>query len=317
MIVGAAAPAGIGRATARFTIASTLGRSSGTLAAGVLIAAIGASGLIMPVLPATWRALFLMTALPNVVLLAVITRAGAGGEATRLARTVTEPDPARAGWRSYASTFLIATAPVILIQSVGAWMPTVLVRDNGLSVARAATLVGLATLIATSAGQLIGGRLLDRHPRLAQRPALLIVPALAIAAASLAWVIASPRLIVAVGAVALIDLLCGIAALAGLASLQSLAPAASRGRANSLFFALVTILGVGVGPLLVGVLSDAGHADAASLAHALGWVGLATLAVAAAGHLLGRAPMAYRTGASVPHQRRETAREDQREPSRL
>lgn len=102
----------------------------------------------------------------------------------------------------------------------------------------------------------------------------------------------------------------GIALFAGLYGLQALVPADRRGVVNGAFMALVTLAGLGLGPVLTGMLSDgSGHAasavvtdgiglDQALLVVGAGAAALAALAAFAGGRVYTRAarwaPMAQR-----------------------
>ena len=97
-----------------------------------------------------------------------------------------------------------------------------------------------------------------------------------------------------IAAVAVADVALGIAAIAGLTMIQTLLPAGARRRGNGIFFALVTLIGVGLGPLLAGLMSDARGASGMTLASGIAAVAGVALALAIAGHLLGAGRIGYR-----------------------
>jgi len=296
-IVGAGGVSKLGRATARFTNASTLGRSSAMLVTGLLVAAIAAAGLALPRLPAAWRAVFLLTAVPNVIVIAVVF--GLRGASASEGAAAADEARLEAAHPALIGGFLVAAAPVMLIQAVGAWYPVLLVRVAGLAPARAAVIAGAATLVAAPLGQWIGGLLLDRRPERRRRPGAAIVPALTIAGLALAVLGQVGGLTVAVTVLAGVDLALGMAAAAGLSGIQALAGPLSRRRTNSVFFAGVTLVGVGLGPLLAGRLSDLGGASGAALASALAALAVPAVAAALAGHLLMAPRLRYR-GSRAP-----------------
>lgn len=295
-IVAVGGGAKLGRATARFTSASTLGRSSALLATGLLIGAIAAAGIALPVLPAAWRTVFLVTALPNAIvavsIVARLRRAPAGAATAEGGSTAVPPVALIGG-------FLVAVAPVMLIQAVGAWYPVLLERIAALSPGRAAVFAGAATLIAAPLGQQLGGLLLDRRSERRRRPAATVAPALAVAGIALALLGLVPGFGVAVTVLAGVDLVLGIGVAIGLAGIQALVGNERRRRVNSIFFALVTLVGVGFGPLLAGRLSDRHGATGAALAGALAELAVPALAAAIVGHLLMARGMRYRRGGGV------------------
>lgn len=296
-IVAAGGEVSLGQATARFTSASTLGRSSAVLATGLLIGAITAAGIALPVLPAAWRTVFLVTALPNAVLAALIALRpwGLPAEAkTRDSACAAVPPVVLIG------AFLVAVAPVMLIQAVGAWYPVLLVRIAALPPAPAAVIAGAATLVAAPLGQQLGGMLLDRRPERRRSPGITIAAALAVAGIGLALLGTAPAIGVAVAVLVGVDLALGIAAAVGLAGIQAVVGDTRRRRVNSIFFALVTLVGVGLGPLLAGNLSDRNGATGAALARALAELAVPALVAAIAGHLLMVGAMRYGRRGGAP-----------------
>lgn len=290
LIANGRRPDRIGRATARFTVATGFGRMSGLLIAGLLIAALGAHAWQVPWLPARWRLLFLVTLAPNLVVLAGLMRtAGPGADAAPVAAPLRDPH------RLTVGRFVCAVAPAMVIQAIGLWFPVLLVADHGLTAARAAMLTGGVLLVAAAAGQLIGGWLIDR---LGAGPAAGRIVTVALAAAALAM----PLLLLpggvagALTVLAVTEVALGIAALAALAGVQAAAGAALRGRANSLFFALVTLVSLGLGPLLAGMAMDraVGRAAALCLVAAIG------VALAATGRLLDARARRYRVAKPGP-----------------
>jgi MFS family permease len=283
----------LARASARFTLASTAGRSSAVLIAGAIIAAITGWGMALPGLPADWRALFLLTAIPNLLVLGAPMRRHAGGAAMTEAAETAPDEAAAPGWAAHAGCFATATAPIVVIHSIGVWYPVLLVRVAGLEPARAAMLAGMATLICATFGQWLGGRLLDRRRGWRDRPVRINAPAIAVAGGLIA-AFATAGTGAAIVVLAIADVALGVATVAGLTAVQAITSPGARRRGNSLFFALVTLVGVGLGPLLTGVLSDGGGASGAALAHGIGWIAVAALLLAIAGDLLGRDAMRYR-----------------------
>ncbi|HVI99089.1 MAG TPA: MFS transporter [Sphingomonas sp.] len=287
MLAGARGMGRIGRSTSSFTVGSTLGRASSVLVAGLLIGwlATGASGW----LDRPWRAVFLLTALPNVLLLGWIALRGRDAIAAP-APTPAQDEGGTAGARTIAGLFVAASAAVLVLQAIGVWFPTLMVRCYGLTPQGAAIATGVVTLIAAPAGQALGGRLIDARPALRAAPTGLVTGALSIACVALTLLTLTPGVAASLVVLGVVDLLLGVAALAPLAGLQAQTRGTGRARATGLFFAAITVTGYGIGPLVVGAISDTAPTSATGLARAL------ALATGSAALLAGGAHLATRRG---------------------
>jgi len=172
------------------------------------------------------------------------------------------------------------TLPVILLtQSIAAWMPMLLSRTEGTGVSQAAILVGFVTLLTSPIGQMCGGWLIDRSPAFAERPFHAISGCMFVAClAVLAMRFTNGRvpLLLALG---LVNVVLGIASLTALATLQTLIPPSLRSRINALFLAIVTAVGFGLGPVIVGSLSDLRGDGLSALKWAIGLVAIGATAI--------------------------------------
>ena len=276
----------IGRVTSRFTIASSLGRSSAALTTGAIIAAIAAVVVAAPLgLPTAWRATYLLTSLPNLVLIAalVVVMRRSGREVAPALPPARTPLPTVT--RAHLALFAAACSAIVVIQSAAIWFPTLLVRLHALEPARAAMLAGVVTLITAPLGQLFGGRLLDRLMPHGMMPTHAVAGGIAIGGIALAILIASPPLPAALALLGIANLSLGMASVSALAGIQRATPMADRHRINGYFFATITIVGLGTGPALTGMLSDASADPTTALPRALAIVALAMFCLAVAAHL--------------------------------
>lgn len=267
----ATAPRRTGTALSLFTASSSVGRSASVLGAGLMLTALSALHV-----GGSWRALYVIVALFGAALLAPL--------AANIPGTVIEAAPAsRGGLARYGQSYgmiVAMTLPVmLLLQAIAAWMPTLCVRAYGLTAAQAATLVGAVTVVTAPLGQLLGGRLHDRVPGLADRPYGFMLSCTAIASVSVGMFGVAARPAEALAGLAIANLALGIASFTGLATLQRLVAPSDRARVNALFLALVTTVGLGAGPVLAGALSDWGGADARALADALIGIAIGTAAL--------------------------------------
>lgn len=255
MLLAGAAPVRGVQPIAVFTAGSSTGRSGGLLLGGALMLLAGAAGLGAVLAP--WRAAALALLLPNLLLAAVFLRwrAAPVAESARPGLMATlawfRRWPATAGLYGAA-----ACGVIVIVQSLGAWAPSILGRQFAVTTAEAGLLTGLAVLIGAPLGHLAAGRV-AAGARFAARG-----PGSGLAAAALTAIAAALGLLVAPGlpaALAWITLLAaagGFGAAAVLMGLQPLVPPSLHRGANSLFFVLITLVGTAGGPLVTGAVSD-------------------------------------------------------------
>jgi MFS family permease len=239
-----------------------------------------------------WRMASLMMIAPNLLVVVgllaranlrtphgVPTASGPGPTLRLLAR-------ARVARVFHASYFTAAAAAILVVQAEGAWAPTLLHRDYGLSVADSAVAVGLVILLAAPIGHLGAGRAIAASRRETKWPHGPILLGLAGTLLSALLLLSSSHLLVTLVALAGFSVGGGFAAAAALIGLQPAFPAEQRFIANTLFLGAVTLAGYGLGPLLAGMLSDSfGHEQ---LALSLTLVTAGACAVAVPACVLGR-----------------------------
>ncbi|NEU12725.1 MFS transporter [Methylobacterium sp. BTF04] len=261
-------PGHLGRALSWLTASASLGRSLALLAGGAVLGLLTATGgLHLPgagQLP-PWRALLVMSCLPNLLALAAalcIAEPPARKRAAAPDQTKLRDGRAWA-WMGrnravYLALFGATSCAVLVPQSLAAWAPTFYVRVHGLTPAESGVRLGLLSLLIAPLGHLVGGRLLDRARATDRRVAaarmltagLLLVPP-CIAVLTLAPTL--PLSLVGFGALAAT---LGLTSPASLACLQFLTPASMRGFVSAVFIAGVALMAIGVGPFLVGILND-------------------------------------------------------------
>lgn len=235
-----------------FTSAASLGRSIGLLMIGAALTLVqmfdvgGASP--------DWRWAFLLTVIFNLILLLWLVRADLGGRAAcpPPAAVVSAAIP-RLLWCGY---LVLAVAPVIVIQAMVGWLPSFFVRELGIETDRASLWLGAIFILGGPSGPLLGGWLLRRVEGWSGAIPLLValgISAALPAFALIAWGGNVPA--AALGALAAYVTL-GIASFAALFGWQHLMPAGRRVAGNGVFFALITVVGAGLGPLITGGLAD-------------------------------------------------------------
>lgn len=278
LIAARTLPARRGRTVSIYTAGATLGRSAALLAGGGLLAVLPVR-IAFGALPlgavegglAAWRAVFILGVLPNLALAALILRMP---DAERTDAVRIRDRPALRDWLArhaarYAAYTLAAAAAVMIIQSLTAWTTMLYVRRFGLSIPAAGGVFGTVVAIGAPAGHLVGGLLVDRlasrgsdEGRRADARRRRIAPALVLGGGLLcappltaAFALATD-LTVSLGALGALVFVLGLTSPAALAGLQAFTPRGLRGRVTALFVALVTAAGFGIGPPLVGLLTD-------------------------------------------------------------
>ncbi len=268
LFAGAFRGGSLAQALSVFTAGSTLGKSVALLAAGGILSL----DLSMPgfhaLFGAPWRAVFILTAIPNLLLLLALA-------AVRLPPMQTAPMNGSAGRGAplasprFLTFALFALAPIVLIQATAAWTPVFYVRYFHFTPAHSAALLGIAVLVAAPVGHLVGGQLAAAGYRRDMFPGRLVAVCLAAAAAFSLIFCFAPIAALSMAGYGLIVLILGMAAPATLAGVNLLAPPGRAGAANALYMGLATLIGVGLGPTVVGAMSDAWFGGAGGLRRSL------------------------------------------------
>lgn len=269
---------GRARAVSMFTSGSAIGRSGALFLGGGLLMLFSA-GPLAGLEP--WRLVSLLLVAPNLILIVALLaagrawpapRAGEGAGLTAALRWLGGPG------RALLGLFVVGAGCVMLVQAVGAWMPTILHRGFDIPVARAAVIIGAVVLVAAPAGHLSAGWLLGRSRT---RPVALITGALMLAAASATAVLFAQSPVQVIAALVALVAAGGAAAAASLITVQPMMPGHLRGGVNALYLSLTSLVGVGGGPWITGLLSDhlSDHPQGLSLALAILVVGLAAILI--------------------------------------
>ena len=136
-------------------------------------------------------------------------------------------------------------------------MPALFIRIHGMGIAETATYFGLALGVASAVGTLLGGTLADRLSQVDQRMYVWL-PAAGVLVAFpfylVALVLDNPYLAIAV--LVAPSLLNSLWLGPTFGTIQNLAPMRMRALASAMLLFILNIIGLGLGPFLVGVLSD-------------------------------------------------------------
>jgi MFS family permease len=252
---------------------------------------------------APWRLVLLAIGAPGLLWALVILlireplRRAADGTSTSAPSPSGAPPLKRSGaWVIVLPIYIVLAAASFADNAVGAWSPTLLIREFGRDPAQVGIELGLLLTLGFGGGVLLGGVLADRAAVrggwssklwVCCGAGLLILPA--------SLLMNSPHFGQVLAGVPLYFALSGIVTAVGFSAILDIVPGSSRGLAMSMSFFLNVALGAGLGPTAVAVAAahvfsaDAGLGPALVSTVALGYViVLAALAVAARAHVRSR-----------------------------
>jgi MFS family permease len=269
------APANRSRAIAIFSLGVPLGLALGTLVGAYLAQAID------------WRAAFLVMGAIGLVFSPFLWLGTKGKAAVQSAPTRREFAETFAVLLRKPTFWLLAFAAAMSSLTgygLALWVPSILIRSFGLDLTGTANFLASVLFIGGTAGMLLGGALADRlGPRDRRWNAWLPAIAWAVTAPCFAiglmapnlW-IAWPFLLVANG----LNIL-WFGPLVG--AIQNLAPPPMRASASGAFLLINNLIGLGVGPLLMGRISDVLKAEYGADSLRLAAVGCLVFYLVAAG----------------------------------
>jgi MFS family permease len=203
-------------------------------------------------------------------------------------------------WARVVPIYLVVATASLVDNAVGAWAPTLLIREFSRNPAQVGVELGLLLTAGFGGGVLIGGWLADRvGARGGWSNKLVVCLCSGLLILPVSVLIDASHFTVVLLAVPLYFALSGIVTACGFSAILDVVPNRSRGLAMSVSFFLNVALGAGLGPTAVAVASDhvfgsgAGLGPAITLTVASGY-GVAIIALVTALAL-------FRTGKLVGH----------------
>ena len=244
-----------GRAIAIFQSSTVVGVIGGTIAAGILAASLG------------WRTMFLICGVAGI------------GVALLLLLSVREPtrtEVSQHGEGGWLADFLAGARRILaqpgfptlalcfgtsgmMVAVLGAWGPAFLQRVHGLPLAQVGLAIGPAVGLGGVTGMLVSGvwadRLMARHgyPSAVLRVPLMTLP---LAVPFLAGFVFAPTLALTMVCAAVMNFLLGCAFAPCVNYAVTTVDPADRGLVSSIMLAASGLIGTGLAPFIVGVLSD-------------------------------------------------------------
>lgn len=241
-----------------------------------------------------WRLVFLVVGAPGLLVallvLAVAEPRRKGAGPSLAARPAAALGALRRHWRAYGVVIVGCSVVNIAFHGLSAWAPTLLGRVHQLEQGQIGLILGLGFLGPGCAGLLLGGWVADRWlatGRLDANLRMALIGALG-AAAMLSGLVLSPGTAATVvflyGAIFMMMFPMGAAP----AALQIICPPDLRGRIAAVYMLALNLIGMGIGPTAVALLTDYGFADPMAVGRSIGLVGLTAGLIAAGLITLGR-----------------------------
>jgi len=310
------------RATALsvYSLGIYLGAGLANLVGGALIGRLSANAMVVwPVVGAIhpWQQVFVLVGAPGLLIALLVATvreprrrevgvgvaAGAAGHSIREVLAYV-----RDNRRTFACHNLGYGLLALVNYGTAAWLPTHLMRSYGWSAGRAGITLGTLTATVGVLGIIAGGRVADRMLAAGRTDAKMrvgLIAALGNLVCGAAYTLA-PSATLSVAALVPYNFFASFAFGAAVAAVQEITPNRMRAQASALFVSVTTLVGLGLGPSLVALLTDRVFADDRAVRYSLlvvTSIGLAGAAALLAGGLSSyRRSVAYRaswTGAAV------------------
>jgi MFS family permease len=312
------------RATALsvYTLGVYLGAGLANLVGGALLANLGGTAPVLwPIVGEIrpWQQVFVVVGLPGLAIAVLIAtvrepvRRETGQGSTSHAFPIRDVlQYVRANLRTYTCHGFGYALFALVNFATAAWLPTHLVRTYGWTAARAGITLGTLTATVGVLGVVAGGRVADRFLQRGYADAKLrvgIIAAVGNLVCGAAYTLA-PNAALSVVALVPYNFFASFAFGAAVAAVQEITPNRMRAQVGALSMSAITLVGLGLGPSIIGLLTDRVFGDDAALRYSLFVVTTAGLGAAAALLGAGLAPyrrsVAYRAAWAAPVTASET-----------
>lgn len=260
MVADSFAAARRGRAMGTMLMGGAIGTGASALLAGAVTdwVAHGAPGWLSGV--AAWRLTFIVAGSPGILvaLLLMSVNEPARQQAAAVAAQASLLTILRERWRFLVPVYVAFVANMIASFGTSAWIPTMLMRDYSMPMAQVGYILGSLLLGMGIVSPVLGGWASDLAARLdpvAGRLRLVAALFLVVFAlsAALFW---APGLTATLACLAVNTLAASCLAASALVVLQESAEAHIRGQVVAIYLVLTNVIGMGLGPLFVAVLTD-------------------------------------------------------------
>jgi MFS family permease len=266
------------RAMSVYTSGIYFGVGAAMVFGGLVIGMVGsAGGIDLPVVGTVqpWQAVFFAVGLPGVVFFLIVRLFVR--EPVR--REVSETPPTFAAFRAYFMTrrklylshYLGFAFMVLYSYSFSAWTPAVITRSYGLTSAEAGLWLGLVILLSAPSGIMVGSVLSQRLQRKFGKGAALRVGVLAAMAGIVPAVLfpLAPSAGLALFLMGVTQFMISLPFGVAPAALHEVTPNQFRGQVIAIYLFFINIIGLGTGPMIVGLITDYGFRDETAVGYSL------------------------------------------------
>jgi MFS family permease len=257
-----------------YTMATYVGGGFAFLFGGLLLRSFGTREMFhLPLIGVVrpWQTLFLLLGVTGILFVLVLltlrdpSRKGARVLATVPGKEKVERIPLKEVWKYFAQNRITLVALILgmaleALAAYGssAWVVTFLVRNHHMTASQAGIQFGLAQIFSGALGMLAAGKLVGWLMKRGYRDAYMRVAVFSLAA----WFVPGvlfPLLPHTITAVAMIYIatffLCMPTCLIP-AAIQELVPNAMRGQATAVYLLIVNLIGLGIGPTAIALVTD-------------------------------------------------------------
>jgi MFS family permease len=298
----------LGTAMGVYSMAVFIGSGFAYLVGGWVIGLVSAQttwtwpliGAIRP-----WQSVFLVVGLPGlaIALLMLTVREPARRETARTAMPVSALIAyVRANLRTFSCVSLGFAASATVNFGIAAWLATFLIEKHGWPASRAGIVMGLLTMTIGTIGVVSGGRIADTFARRGHSDGTLrvgIIGALGMLVSATAYPFA-PSAPIAVAWLVVVNFFAAFPWGAASAAAAEMVPPAMRAQGVAMYFFVVSLISVALGPIAVAAVTDYVFRDDAALPYALAIVNVVGMLTAITLFLIGlpayRATLAKRDG---------------------
>lgn len=257
-----------GKAISIMQVGAPMGTSSALFFGGMLLSSLTTGTLAQHLGPSwqAWQIVFLSAGAPGLlVALLVLTLR----EPARRGTITATPSPSEgkpAGlfrhFRTNSATFSIIYALYaclfIIGYAVSAWAPTILMRVHGMSPRTAGATYATVMLACSSTAYIFSGILSDYLSKRRPLDGRILLPIflLPVELAAMATFFYTSSVTVTVAMLAVSSLSTGLGSTSSLPALQDIAPNAMRGQIVAVYLLIANLIGLGLAPTLVGLVTD-------------------------------------------------------------